>query len=45
MHVKCPYCKQEISLQNIKTERFIEDHEEYVVFSCPLCDVLLGNQK
>lgn len=44
--VKCPHCKQDISSQKINTERFTgEDDEEYVVFSCPLCEVLLGIQK
>jgi hypothetical protein len=43
--VKCPFCKQKISPQNIETERFSDDDEEYVTLSCPAFDVLLGIQK
>jgi hypothetical protein len=44
--VRCPYCKQGISALEIKTERFTgEDDEEYVTFSCPSCEILLGIQK
>ena len=44
--VKCPYCRQDISSQEINTERFTgEDDDEYVAFSCPSCEILLGIQK
>jgi hypothetical protein len=44
--VKCPYCRQGISPQEINTERFTgEDDDEYVAFSCPSCEILLGIQK
>ena len=44
--VKCPYCRQDISSQEINSERFTgEDDEEYVAFSCPSCEILLGIQK
>jgi hypothetical protein len=44
--VRCPHCKQGISPQEVKTERFTgEDDEEYVTFSCPSCEILLEIQK
>jgi phage FluMu protein Com len=38
---KCPYCKGEVTFQNIKKENFIAVLRP-TMFICPHCDSILG---
>jgi hypothetical protein len=40
---KCPYCKQEIKIKDVKRETLGAGFlKQEIMYSCPVCDTIIG---